>query len=57
MITDIKSIATAEEWKDWHWQLRNRITTPEELMKYIELQPEEAAVFNGSFSFRMAITP
>lgn len=57
MITDIKSIATAEEWKDWHWQLRNRITTPEELRKYIELQPEEEAVFNGSFSFRMAITP
>jgi len=57
MITDIKSIATAEEWNDWHWQLRNRITTPEELRKYIELQPEEEAVFNGSFSFRMAITP
>lgn len=57
-IIDIKSIATPEEWNDWHWQLKNRITTYAELKKYIELQPEEEAVFaDNAFSFRMAITP
>lgn len=57
-IIDIKSIATPEQWNDWQWQLRNRITTYAELAKYIVLQPEEEAVFNsGAFSFRMAITP
>jgi lysine 2,3-aminomutase len=57
-IIDIKSIATPEQWNDWHWQIKNRITTYEELTKYIELQPEEEAVFRDKvFSFRMAITP
>jgi len=28
-------------WDDWRWQLRNRITTKEELEKLIELIPEE----------------
>ncbi len=57
-ITDIKSIATVEQWNDWHWQLKNRITTFEELAKYIELQEDEKAVATtNAFSFRMAITP
>ncbi len=57
-IKNIKSIATAEEWKDWHWQLRNRITSFDELKKYIKLTPEEGEVFKSNiFSFRMAITP
>lgn len=57
-IVDIKSIATAAEWQDWHWQLKNRITSFAELAKYIELQPEEDAVEKSdAFSFRMAITP
>jgi L-lysine 2,3-aminomutase len=58
MITDIRTIASPQEWADWHWQLRNRITTVDELRKYIELLPEEEAVFaDNAFSFRMAITP
>ena len=57
-IIDIKSIATPEQWNDWHWQIQNRITTYKVLTKYIELQPEEEAVFRDkAFSFRMAITP
>ncbi|MDI3503744.1 MAG: lysine 2,3-aminomutase [Candidatus Cloacimonadota bacterium] len=57
-IIDIRSIATEEQWMDWHWQLRNRITNAEELRKYINLLPDEEAVFNEQgFSFRMAITP
>lgn len=57
-IKNIRSTATDKEWLDWHWHLRNRITTSEELKKYIKLQPEEEEVFKKkNFSFRMAITP
>ena len=30
-----------EEWNDWHWQVKNRIETLEDLKKYVELTPEE----------------
>lgn len=57
-IKDIKSIATAAEWKDWHWQLRNRINSFAELKKYIKLTPDEEKLAKvKDFSFRMAITP
>ena len=57
-LKNIKDTATKEEWNDWHWQLRNRITTFEDLEQYIKLSPEEAAVAQSQqFSFRMAITP
>jgi lysine 2,3-aminomutase len=57
-LIDIKTIATEEEWNSWHWQLKNRVTTYEDLKKYIELTPEEDQVFSGgNFPFRMAITP
>ncbi|MBI9031002.1 lysine 2,3-aminomutase [bacterium] len=57
-LIDIKTIATEEEWNDWHWQLRNRVTTYEDLKKYIKLTPDEEEVFaGGNFPFRMAITP
>ncbi|MCB5250382.1 MAG: lysine 2,3-aminomutase [Candidatus Cloacimonadales bacterium] len=54
----IKAIGTKEEWADWRWQLKHRITNADELKKYIKLLPDEEAVFKDeSFSFRMAITP
>ena len=57
-LIDIKTIATQEQWNDWHWQLKNRITTYEGLKKYIKLTPDEEEVFvGGNFPFRMAITP
>jgi len=57
-VKNVRSIATDAEWKDWHWHLRNRITSFEELKKYIKLKPEEEEVFKSQiFSFRMAITP
>ena len=31
------------EWHDWTWQLKNRITSKEQLEKYMALTPEEAA--------------
>ena len=45
-----------EDWNDWHWQVKNRITTLEELKKYITLSKEEddARILQ---EYRMAITP
>ncbi|MBM4403182.1 MAG: lysine 2,3-aminomutase [Candidatus Cloacimonetes bacterium] len=57
-LIDIKKTATPEEWQDWHWHLRHRITTRDELVQYIRLTGDEEAVFRtANFSFRMAITP
>lgn len=47
-----------EDWKDWRWQLRNRVTTLEELEKHITLHPDELAgvkVSRGKFA--MSISP
>ena len=52
------SDVTSEEWNDWRWQVRNRITTLEQLKKVIDLTGEEAeGVEKCLQSFRMAITP
>ncbi|MFA6816660.1 MAG: KamA family radical SAM protein [Lentisphaeria bacterium] len=46
------------EWNDYHWQLKNRITTLEEIKKYLVLTEEERIALedNGS-RFPFAITP
>lgn len=47
-----------EEWQDWKWQVRNRITTLEELKQVIALTgDEEKGIANCLNSLRMAITP
>ena len=47
-----------EEWNDWRWQLRNRITTVEQLKQVINLTPDEEAGVKESLKIlRMAITP
>lgn len=49
---------TDDEWNSWHWQVKNRITTVEDLKKYIELDEEELDIINNVLGqFRMAITP
>ncbi len=49
---------TPEEWNDWHWQVRNRITTLEQLKQVIKLTAEEEeGVEKCLQAFRMAITP
>ncbi|MDY0023839.1 MAG: lysine 2,3-aminomutase [Candidatus Izemoplasmatales bacterium] len=46
------------DWKDWRWQVRNRIKTVEDLNKYIKLTDEEKRDISNVLSkFRMAITP
>ena len=48
----------AEQWNDWNWQAKNRITTLQDLKKYITLTPEEEqGVEKCLATFRMAITP
>ncbi|MDD3611683.1 MAG: lysine 2,3-aminomutase [Eubacteriales bacterium] len=47
-----------EQWNDWHWQVRNRITTVEELQKHLPLDAKASAgVYEALEHFRMAITP
>ncbi len=49
---------TDEEWNDWHWQVRNRIQTVEDLKKYISLSDTELSGIEEVLGqFRMAITP
>ena len=48
----------AEQWQDWRWQLRNRITTPEGLAQYVNLTPQERSdIERAGEEFRWAITP
>ena len=37
---------TAEEWNDWKWQVRNRITDVDTLRKVINLTEEDPQVSN-----------
>ena len=48
----------ADDWNSWSWQLRNRITTLEQLEQYLELTPDERAgcLFANS-KLALAITP
>lgn len=49
---------TDEQWSDWHWQVRHRITTVQELRRYIALSPQEEEEIGAVLSrFRIAITP
>ena len=47
-----------ELWNDWHWQVKNRVETLEDLKKYINLtEEEEEGVRRTLGTLRMAITP
>lgn len=49
---------TQEQWNDWHWQLKNRITTVEELKELVDLTSEEEEGIKQCLkTLRMAITP
>jgi lysine 2,3-aminomutase len=50
--------ATEEEWNDWRWQLRNRITRAEQLRLLLNLNEEEIASIDASKGrMATAITP
>lgn len=49
---------TKKEWEDWTWQVRNRVTTVEELKEIVNLTPEEEKGVAQSLKIlRMAISP
>ncbi len=49
---------TDAQWKDWKWQVRNRIETIEDLKRYVTLtEEEEEGVRKTLETLRMAITP
>lgn len=49
---------TDTEWNDWKWQVRNRITTLDQLKNIINLTPEEEEGIQRCLeTLRMAITP
>jgi lysine 2,3-aminomutase len=47
------------DWNDWHWQLKNRITTPDQLQRLMPtLTPEEyAGTQLANHKLALAITP
>ena len=50
--------ATDEDWNDWHWQIRNRITDSESLAKFIKLTDKQKKdIDNVGKKFRWAISP
>ncbi len=49
---------TAEQWNDWKWQVRNRITDVDTLKQVITLTPEEEEGIRESLkTLRMGVTP
>ena len=47
-----------ELWNDWHWQVKNRAETIDDLKKIMTLTPaEEDGVKKTLGKLRMAITP
>ena len=50
--------ATEEDWNDWHWQLKNRISSVSLLSRFIKLTDEQYRMFEEiSKKFRWATTP
>ena len=49
---------TDDDWNDWKWQFRNRITTVEELARFIPLSTEEQAQLKFvTAQYPLSITP
>lgn len=46
------------EWNDWSWQLKNRLTSVEQLERYMTLTPEErAGCLRADRKLALAVTP
>ena len=50
--------ATKEMWNDWHWQVSHRITTLDQISRFLTLTTEEReALENAESSFPFSVTP
>ena len=36
-----------EKWNDWRWQLSNRINTPEEFERIVNVKPLQLLIYSG----------
>lgn len=46
------------DWNDWHWQLKNRLESMEDLNQFVTLtETEKKGVAETLKTLRMAITP
>ena len=48
---------SAAEWKNWRWQLSNRLTTPEQIGRLFDLSADEREALRQTDAFPTAITP
>ena len=49
---------TEEQWNDWHWQVRNRLETADDIAAVIDLTEEEKKQIESVMGgFRIGITP
>ena len=47
-----------EDWRDWHWQMRHRITSAEDLARIVPITPVEQRTIERALDrFRFALTP
>jgi lysine 2,3-aminomutase len=52
------SLPRAPDWHDWRWQLRNMLSTAEELERYVDLtNGERAGLAKSRRLFRTGVTP
>ena len=50
--------AAAAQWNDWRWQMRSRVSTVEELGRYLRLsEAERAQIRVAGAQYRWSITP
>jgi len=50
--------ASDEDWRDWRWHIKKRITTVAELKKYLPLSPEQVEEIERTGSvYRWAVSP
>src|SRR6056297_494430 len=55
---DLYKNVSKKDWEDWHWQVRNRLTTVDDLEQVFDLSESEIkGVKQCLGSLRMAITP
>ena len=49
---------TEEQWNDWHWQVKNRLTTVQQIGQVLHLsEQDEADIREVMSGFRVGITP
>ncbi|ACU38329.1 arginine 2,3-aminomutase [Actinosynnema pretiosum subsp. pretiosum] len=49
---------SAEQWGDWRWHMRHRVTTLDKLREWVRVSPQEEAAISGTAGkYRWSVTP